>query len=93
MFEDGVLRAPVEEVRGSYLAAFTVLTEFLNRDDALRGAIRQAAQQHAIDDAEDRGARADTQRQRDHYDGRETRMLPQPSRAITNVFNDRIHNF
>jgi hypothetical protein len=42
MFEDGVLRAPVEEVRRSYLASFTFLTEFLNRDDALSTTLKIA---------------------------------------------------
>src|SRR6185369_10105238 len=65
----------------------------LNGDDPFGRSIRQRAQHHAIDDAEDRGARADTERERDHNDGSETRMLQQPPHAITNVFYDRVHSF
>src|SRR5678815_2606644 len=65
---------------------------FLNGDDPFCRSIRQTTQQHAVDNAEDRGARADTQRERDHDDRREPRMLQQPPHAITNVFDDRVHN-
>ncbi len=75
------------KLAGRYLAAFAVRIEFLNRDDALRVAIWQTAQQHAIDDTEDRSARADTEREGYHHDGREPRMLQQPPHAITNVFD------
>jgi hypothetical protein len=92
MFEDGVLRAPVEEVWTSCLASLALAIYFLNGDDAVGVGIRQPPQHDTVDDAEDRRARADPQRQRDDHDRGEPRVLQQPPTAITNVFEQRIEH-
>ena len=48
-------------------------------------AIRQLAEQHAVDDAEDGGRRANAQRDRDDGAGREGRGLAQRAQAVTDV--------
>jgi len=49
-------------------------------------AIREAAQEQGVDDGEDGGVAADAERQRQQCDRRESRVLPQVTQGIANVF-------
>jgi hypothetical protein len=64
MLKHCVLRAPVEEVGWSDLAALSLWIQLLNDDDLLGSRVRQRPQQHGIDDAEYGRAGADSERQR-----------------------------
>ena len=55
------------------------------RDEPLRFGIRQRTQQHAVDDAEDRGGRADADRQRQHGDRREHALPVEHAQPVSQV--------
>src|SRR5262249_17626335 len=52
----------------------------------------ERAQEHGIDDGEDRSVRADTQSQRENSNQSEARLLHQHSRAVAQILPDRLHN-
>jgi hypothetical protein len=56
-----------------------------NHRQSLRLPVRQFAQQHAVDDAENRAVRADAQTERGQGDKREARFPQQHSRAVAQV--------
>jgi len=59
----------------------------VHADERGRIRIRQRPQQHAVDDAEDRGGRADAERQRQHGDGGEPGRLDELTDGVADVSN------
>ncbi len=57
-------------------------------DEALNVAVRNRRDQNAVDHAEDDARRTDSQRQSDDGNGRESLILPQRSRAVSDVLPD-----
>jgi hypothetical protein len=57
----------------------------LDQDEGFRIAIRGRREEHALDQTEDRRRRADPEREREHGNGRESRLLPQFPPAKTHV--------
>ena len=78
--------APVDEVRMRYARGAAARVALAERDDAGGLAVRQRPQQHAVDDAEDRGVGADAERQRDHGDEREGGTLEERADAWRSSF-------
>src|SRR5687767_3624114 len=91
MFEDGVLRAPVDEVWSGNLDSLSFRIQLLDHHDAIGSAIRQTPQHHAIHNTEDGRARADTETERDHGDGRKHRALEQPAKCKPQIFQHGFH--
>jgi hypothetical protein len=85
LLEGLALRAPVLAVEDRDVA--------LARDEreplGLRE--RQGPEHHRVHDAEDRGVRADAERQRQERDGREARALGQPAQREPHVLEQCIH--
>jgi len=57
----------------------------VDRDELAGVPIRQLSQQHRVDDAEDRGVRADAERERENDDERERGRMPETPRGIPQV--------
>ena len=57
----------------------------VDRDQPVGVAVRQGAEQHAVDDAEDRAVGADAQRERERRDEREARRLAQGAEGVAQV--------
>jgi hypothetical protein len=74
---------PVVDVAITQLAPY--------RHQPLRVGIRQRAQQHGVDDAEDGRAGADPQCDGDGGDGREAEVLAQASDRVGQVLQQRVH--
>ena len=73
-------RAPLEEVQRMHRdGRLRIRRLFPERDEATGIRIRQRTQQHRVDEAEDRGVRADAEREREHGDRREARALAEAS--------------
>ena len=64
---------------------------FPHHRQAIGIGIWKRAQHHAIEDAEDRGGRADPERQRQHRRDREPRRPPQQAPAEPDVLQQRVH--
>src|SRR5262249_2700489 len=64
----------------------------INTHEPRRFLVRQRAQQHAVDDAEDRRVRADPQAQCQDGNQCEAWFLYQHSRAVAQVLPERLHN-
>ena len=87
-FEDGVLLAPVEEVRGSDGEAAMLRDDFQHPHQAVRLGKRQRTQQDAVDDGEDRRRRSEPERECQHRHRREPAVLPQLADGIARVGQD-----
>jgi len=81
------LRAHVCEIGIGELQLAAARICLPNAHDLIRIRIRQRTQQHAIHHAEDRGARADSERQCEHRNSREHRALGQHAKAVTEVLS------
>src|SRR5262249_10925233 len=60
--------------------------------EARRIGVRQRAEQHGVDDAEDCRAGTDAKRDRDDRDGREAWVLAQSTHTVGDVFEQRVHD-
>jgi hypothetical protein len=89
-----VLIAPVLEiqVRSDVLAYALPPVVTPDHRQLLRLRIRQRAQQHSVDDAEDRCVRAYAQRERDDGYQREAGGLQQRPRAVVQVLPEAAHS-
>ena len=83
-----------EQMRGVLLLAngfpdwigdFEVAGPHRDRNELFRVAHRQRAQQHRVHETEDRGVRADAQREREYGDDREGRTPPQRANRIADI--------
>ena len=61
------------------------------RDDAARVHVGKRIEQHVLDHAEDRSRRADSERQRQRRERRESRLIAQPPQPVAKVLQDRPH--
>jgi hypothetical protein len=68
-----------------------VVGEVPDRDDALGVRVGQRFEQHWLDGAEDRGRRADAERQGEDADRRERRRAAQPSCGVAQIGQRRVH--
>ena len=57
----------------------------IDRDEAVGLPIRERAQEHGIDDAEDRRVRADPEPEREDHDGREGGTLDESAKGIAKI--------
>ena len=62
-----------------------------NRDEAIGVGVGERLQQHAVDDAEDRGDGAEAERQRERGDDQETRLFQQQAASVADIVNERVH--
>ena len=85
VLEGVAARAPVEKRRVADVAGRSGRAALADRDQAIRICVRQRTQQHGVEDAEDRGVRADAERQGHERDRREAGRAPQQPRRIANV--------
>ena len=85
--EDLVLFLPVSEVAevDDVLIGTTALSLFPHEHEPFGIRVRKAAQQHRIDDAEDRSVRADTERERKQRHKRHHRALQKHPHAKLNI--------
>src|SRR5205807_2346286 len=58
--------------------------------EAIGRGVRQGAQQHLIQEAENRRVRADAEREREHRDQREDRLLPQRTERVPDVLHGAV---
>jgi hypothetical protein len=63
----------------------------IDRDEAIRLPVRERTQQHRVDDAEDRGVRADSEREGEDDDRGEGRALGETAEAVTDVAEEGVH--
>ena len=77
--------APVEERRVADVAGRSGRAALADRDEPIGIRVRQRAEQHGVEDAEDRGVRADAERQRHERDGREAGRTPKQPRGVADV--------
>jgi hypothetical protein len=82
--EHGVLPLPIQEIAGGNAVA-TAVDLGPDHDDAVGLVVGQRRQQRSVDDAENRGVRADAQSQRQYRDRREARILPQEPQAKNQI--------
>ena len=83
--EHRVLISPVEEVGGGYPITSVPRHDLVDADQGVRLWVRKGPQQHAVDDAEDRGRRADAERKRQdrhEAEARSSEELPGPETEI-----------
>ena len=85
--------APVVEVAGRHCAAGVLAIQCLvpERVEPLGLVVRQGSEEHAVDDAEDSGVRADAQRQRQDRDGCKACVPAQGPQPVTDVLQQRAH--
>src|SRR6185295_12245524 len=91
VFEDGVLRAPVKKVWSSHLSLLSFSIDFLNSHDPIRVGIWQPSQHDAVDDAEDRSARADAETESDYRDRGERRAFEYSTKCKLKIFQYGFH--
>lgn len=77
--------APKQDVADGHLAVAVVSAGFRDLDQAVRVAIWQRSQKNSAKCAEHGGARADSQRHREHRRSEETGRLRQNAYGISNV--------
>ena len=77
--------APVEERGVADVAGRSGRAALADHDEPIGIRVRQRAQQHGVEDAEDRGVRADAERQRHERDRREAGRAPQQPRGVAHV--------
>jgi hypothetical protein len=85
MFKNRVVVSPIEIVRQRNRVILTGSRRFIQHHDPVGVPVRQRAQQNRINDAENRGVRANAERQRQDRDRAETRLLPQHAESISNI--------
>src|SRR2546421_8549747 len=84
-------RAPVQEIRAGYRnGVVEARSGACNGDELLRMNIGQRLQKHAIDDAEDRGVRADAQRERHNGHQGKAGIFTQHARGVAQVLEEFI---
>ena len=87
------MRLPVEidaARDGVLIAVFEAFEDF---DEAIGRGIRQRAQQHGVERAEDRGVGADPEREREDGDGREAGAAAEQAKADHRVLLDLAGEF
>src|SRR5215510_10467840 len=84
--------APEDELRFARVPETRVGPISREPHNALRLRVRERAQEHGVDDCEDRRVSADAQRKRDDGDQCESWLLHQHSRAVSQVLNQSLHN-
>ncbi|HKX28354.1 MAG TPA: hypothetical protein VJ302_11700 [Blastocatellia bacterium] len=85
LLEDAVPISPIDKIGGRHLADSTSRRPLPDHHQSIRLAIRQRLQDGGIDDAEDRGSRANPERESQDGNQREPRCLHQPARAVAQV--------
>ena len=92
LFEGARLLLPVLEVRrGDGIARLRVDPVVLpDHRDAIRRAKRQRTKQHAVDDGEHRGVRADTERQGEDDDGSEAGTLAHQAQGVAEILEKHV---
>ena len=73
MFKNSVVLLPIEIIRERDRIILSRPRRFIEDHDSLRVRIRQRLQQDGVDNAEDRGVRADAERKRQHSNKSESR--------------------
>jgi hypothetical protein len=63
----------------------------LNHPDTVGVHIWERVEQHVLDDAEDRRGRADAERESQHSQGGEARLVPNPAYPVSEVLPDCLH--
>jgi hypothetical protein len=89
--EDVVLRAEVFETGQGERLGVALARERLRDVDAIRLTIRQRAQDHRINDAEDGGGCADAERQSQNRNQSESGRFAQLAKGVANILEDRFH--
>jgi hypothetical protein len=84
-------RAPVLKVGPRDGDRLPVTRDLAEDHDAVHVRVRIRAQHHCVDDTEDRGRRADAERQGQHDDGGEARVLAERPQREAHVARDRVH--
>ena len=64
-----------------------------DQHDARRIRKRKRAQQHSVHDSENRGIRADSEREGQNGDGRKTRVLGENAEAVSQILQQSAHQF
>src|SRR5208282_510691 len=92
--EDSVILPQQTEIRRRYHDALKVqlFVAHADGDHALGMSNARWMQQKTIHHAEDRGVRADTQRQRQNSDGGESWRLPQHAHSVAHVLPEAVHD-
>ena len=85
MIERLILFSPVQKIRRGDGSVSAGQKGFKDRDQALRMRVRKRFQQHRIDDAEQRGVRADAKRQGQNGHRRETGAFPKSAERETEI--------
>ena len=83
--EDGVLLPPVEKRGRGDREAAELLQDLVHAHERVGLRVGERTQQHAVDDAEDRAAGADAERQRQDGDDREARSPRQLAQRVAGV--------
>ena len=91
VLEGAVLRFPVDEIRSGEGIRAGRRFRLVEAQQLFRVAVRQGPQQDGFDDAENGGVGADSDGQRDGGDDGESRRLPQASRCVAQVLQQRLH--
>ena len=78
------LGVPVEDIQVGAIVGL-VADRRLDRDQPGRVRKRQRLQQHAVDDAEDRGIGADAERQHDHDQRAEARSFEEEAECLSEI--------
>ena len=85
MLEDRVPIAPVLEVVPGHRHGLARPRRLAEDKDAVDVRIGEGPQQNGVEHIEDRRRRADTERERQHDDSRESRILSQRTRGVAHV--------
>ncbi len=93
LLEPAVARPDVEVLRGRepVLHDAEARRAVPEDDEAVGIRVGQRAQQERAGDAEDRGVRADAQRDREHGGEREPGRLPEGPERVAEVLRERLH--
>ncbi len=83
-------RAPVGDGREPGVGEEPVGRAIADRDETIRIGIRKRTQQDGVHDGEDRGVRADAERQREDGRGGEAGCAPQHAQAVADVLAERV---
>ena len=92
--KDPILFPPIQEVEwlNSHRRVPTLPRDLVEQYQPLEILIRKRAQQNAVDEAEDRAGRADSQRQRNDRGQSEARLLQQHSQTVARVLPKCFHS-
>src|SRR5262249_42420306 len=89
--KDGVLPLPVEEVESGDSISLAAGRLLQHAENALRLGVRKRLQKHGVHEAEDRGVRANPDRQSGYGDDREYGALEKGAESVTDVLRELIH--